>query len=97
MSKSIMQDNPDICYIHKKYLNVEVKATEEHHCVHGIGRRPCAEEDGLKVHLCARCHRLLHEKHYHDLDILQEAERVWMEHYGKTKEEWIQRYIINYL
>ena len=96
-TKSIMQDDPDYCYIHMKYLGVYVKATDAHHCVHGTGRRASAEEDGLKVYLCRRCHSLLHEKHYHDLDILQDAERIWMEHYRKNKKDWIDRYLINYL
>lgn len=97
MSKSIMQDDPDYCYIHMKYLGVYVKASEEHHCTHGTARRKLAEEDGLKIYLCHRCHAQLHDKNYHDMDILQEAERVWLEYYGKTKEDWIKRYIKNYL
>lgn len=97
MSKSIMQDNRDYCYIHMKYLNIYVRASEEHHCTPGSARRKLAEEDGLKIYLCHNCHQQLHNHNYHYEDVLKDAEQVWLDYYGKTKDEWIQRYIKNYL
>lgn len=97
MSKSIIQSDSDYCYIHMKYLGVYVKASEEHHCCPGTARRKLAEEDGLKIYLCSSCHRQLHDHNVHYNDILQEAEKAWLHVYGKTKDDWIQRYIKNYL
>ena len=97
INKSIMQADDSYCYIHKKYLGMTVEPCHKHHALHGTSNRKWAEKDGLYIFLCNSCHQKLHDQNYHDLDIQQEAERIWLKHYGKTVEEWIQRYIRNYL
>ena len=94
---SIVTDDTKHCYIHKKYLGMEVDAVHEHHMCHGTAKRALADEDHLVCGLCAYCHQLLHDKHYHDLDLIQDAERAWLEHNNSSIEEWIKRYGKNYL
>lgn len=95
--KSIIQNDKSYCYIHRNYLGVDVNASQEHHCLHGFGRRKVADADGLTVYLCEKCHRLLHDKGFHDKDMEQLAEKTWLEHYNKSIEDFIQRYGRNYL
>lgn len=94
---SIVTSDTEHCYIHKKYLNVEVDAIHEHHMCHGTANRKLADEDRLVCGLCEQCHRLLHDKSYHDIDLLQDAERAWIKHNNSSIESWIERYGKNYL
>lgn len=94
---SIVTNDTKHCYIHKKYLGVEVDAVHEHHCLHGSANRTLADVDHLVIGICENCHRLLHDKGYHDLDIQQDAERAWLKTYNKTIEDFIKRYGKNYL
>lgn len=94
--KSILQNKKE-CYICSISLNLE-----NHHIFFGRANRGISEKDGLKVWLCYAHHRGtygVHGKYGHAIDILlkKEAERIWLEHYGKTTEEFIQRYGKNYL
>lgn len=94
---SIVTDDTKHCYIHKKYLGVEVNGVHIHHMFHGVANRVLADEDQCVCALCENCHRLLHDKGYHDLDLQQDAERAWLKTYNKTIEEFIERYGKNYL
>lgn len=71
-----------------------------HHCWHGSNRQ-LADDDGLTVYLCQRCHRRLHNdkrvSRELDLKYMILAEKAWLEHYGKTIEDFIERYGKNYL
>lgn len=75
---------------------------ECHHCMHGSANRRLADEDGLTVYLCHRCHRGtygVHGREGHDLDLTLKkiAETRWIQMTGKTKEDFIRRYGRNYL
>lgn len=75
---------------------------ERHHCLHGTSNRQKAEQDGLWVWLCPECHRGRWGVHGYDgyelsLSLKREAEAKWLEHYGKTVEDWIDRYGKNFL
>lgn len=96
MVKSIIT-NSDECFIHKKFYDLETQGTERHHCIHGYANRKLADEDGLTVMLCNNCHRLLHDKGYHDKDLEQIAQANWMKYYNKSKEDFIKRYGKNYI
>ena len=51
--KSIIPgDQPGICYLCGSRNRIEV-----HHIYFGSGYRAISEEYGMKVHLCAECHR----------------------------------------
>lgn len=94
---SIMTDDLEHCYIHKKYLGMDVLGVHVHHACHGYANRKLADEDGLYCKLCRTCHEALHDKGYHDLDLQQDAERAWLKHNNATIEDWIKRYGKNYL
>ena len=74
-----------------------ILGTDKHHMVYGTSKRKLADKDGLYVQLCHKCHMRLHQEGYFKDDLQQLAEKVWLEHYGKTIEDWIRRYDKNYL
>lgn len=94
--KSIITDD-DWCFIHRIYLHADIPGTENHHCIHGFANRKLADADGLTVRLCHNCHRLLHDKGYHDKDLQRMAQECWMQENNKTKEDFIKRYGKSYL
>jgi len=67
---------------------------ETHHCLHG-SRGKKADEYGLTVTLCRKCHQNLHDRGLHDLDLEQEAQRRFEEQYGH--EKWMAEFGKNYL
>ena len=90
--ESIISDNRQICYLCGKY-----GTTEAHHIFNGTANRSKSEEDGMKVYLHRVCHRWLHEHEMSDLNLKAKAQRIWMEHYGKTEDDFIKRYGVNYI
>lgn len=76
-------------------------ANEEHHLIHGSGRRKLAEEDGLKIDVCTRCHTLgpkaIHNNPELDRELQKLGEMMWLEKTGGTVEDFIQRYGKNYI
>ena len=96
MSKSIMPGNTKgVCYICRR-----VCCTEEHHIFRGKNRKR-ADADGMTVYLCHFCHNEppngVHYNKAKDLRLKQIGESVWMSHYGKTVDEFIQAYGRNYI
>lgn len=97
--QSIIQTTPGkkccLCD-HMQYL-------EKHHCIHGNANRKLADQDGLWIWLCQFCHRIdrtaVHgpEGKLTDLKLKQDAERAWLDYYGKSIPDWIARYGKNYL
>ena len=71
------------------------------HHVCGSANRSKADRDGLIVYLCADCHtgtaRGVHHNRKIDLRLKQIGQKAWMEHYGKTEEEFIKAYGKSYL
>lgn len=64
--------------------------------------RKKADEDKLTVYLCYEHHEGtngVHGKNGHQLDkrLKEIAEKVWCEHYNKTKDQFRERYGRNYL
>ena len=75
---------------------------EEHHVFYGTANRRISEVHGLKVYLCAECHRGtygVHGKYGHEKDpsLKMAAEYAWMKHYNKTEDDFIRIYGKNYL
>jgi hypothetical protein len=60
-------------------------------------KKSFADEDGLTVQLCHSHHMRLHQQQEHQLELKQLAEEVWLKHYNKTIEDWIERYGKNFL
>jgi len=65
--------------------------------LHGTANRRLADEDGLTVYLCRAHHAALHDKGLYDLILQQEAQKAWMDHYGKSVDDFISRYGKSYL
>lgn len=85
--KSILQDESDeLCYI------CRTMAEDTHHCWHGTANRKLADEDGLTVRLCHRCHMILHDKGNCDRQLQRIAQIRWMEYYNKTEDDFRKRY-----
>lgn len=85
------------CYVCKATIPLEY-----HHVFFGGRNRKKSDEDGLVVTLCPAHHRGtdgVHGKNGHSLDLKlkQEAQKIWMEYYGKTEDEFRTRYGKNYL
>ena len=90
MKRSVIDDS-NYCFICYKYKNVCRMASDTHHCLSGSNRKKC-DEDGLTVRLCRSCHRALHDKGLHDLDLKQIAERKWLEVNNATIDDFRKRY-----
>ena len=95
LHKSIIPNNDEFCYLCKQEGRY-VKGTDSHHCLFG-NKKKLADEDGLTVQLCHSHHMELHQHQYHQLELKQLAERAWLSYYGKTIEDWINRYGKNFL
>ena len=88
LKKSIIQKEP-YCYECGSSLNLQ-----EHHCIHGSFRKK-ADEDGLTVLLCAKCHFNLHHNQ-NELDKKYKilAQRAYVKKH--SFDEYMRRYIKNY-
>ena len=90
MTKSIIQQNKDICFLCGKPY-----PTDTHHIFNGSYRNK-SDEDGLIVYLHRTCHRRLHNHSRSMLTFKQRGQRVYEETIG-NREEFIERYGKNYL
>ena len=100
-SKSIIQSGEAMCFICKKYLNVETKTGIIHHCIHGRGLRKLADSDGLTIWICNRHHAALHDdpNHPYDNELKVIAQEAWIKARMKegypsdaAMEMWLARY-----
>lgn len=83
--KSIMQKKDGACYLCMMlHSDFSEKQTQEHHAVHGMGRRKLSEKYGLKVYLCFRHHtadggpEAVHRNAETDLLVKKEAQKAFM-------------------
>ncbi len=96
MSESIIKgDRKGVCYFCKRYCQ-----TEKHHIFRGKNRKR-ADADGMTVYLCHWCHNEpplgVHYNKHRDTQLKRLGQRTWMEHYGKTVDDFIKAYGRNYL
>lgn len=96
MKKSIIPGNDEFCFICKKF-GQRRRGNEKHHCLFGSSKRQLADEDGCFVQLCTEHHRMLHDHGFYKDELIQLAERSWLDYYGKTVDDFIKRYGKNYL
>lgn len=91
----IMPDNPPY------WRNKRVLGTHRHEAFFGVRNRQKSIDDGLVVFLTPKLHNTSNEGvHFNrkfDLMIKREAERVWLDYYHKTKDDFIRKYGRNYL
>lgn len=82
--KSIMHQKDGTCYLCMKLqADYSPKQTQEHHAIHGAGRRKLSEKYGLKVYLCLRHHtadggpEAVHKNAEIDLLVKAEAQKAF--------------------
>lgn len=87
---SILQQNKSKCYFCDK------RAVDTHELIKGRNRKKCIKW-GLVVYLCRDCHRKTEEdgKFYQETRKL--AQKVWQEHYNKTKKDFLKEFGRSYL
>jgi len=91
MESIVHTTNKELCFFCGQW------ATDLHHCIHGTANRKLADQDGLTVMLCRRCHMNLHDKGTCDRELQRIAQKAWMDHNGKTADDFIKRYGKSYL
>lgn len=95
MKKSIIPGDDEYCYLCKQ-VHLMNRGTDVHHCLFG-NKRKLSDQDGLTVHLCHDHHMRLHQQGQHKDELIRLAQITWMEHFDKTKEEFIARYGKSYI
>lgn len=73
------------CFICHSTMNLDL-----HHCIHGSGRKPLADEDGLFVALCRLHHTRLHDFGEYDGELKALAQRTYVKEH--SREEFLKRY-----
>lgn len=92
----IMRDNPPYWRNHRE------SGLERHEIFEGNGgNRKKSIEDGLVVFLTPEQHRTgkdaIHKNYEWWDEVKREGQRTWMDYYGKTKEEFRDRYYRNWI
>lgn len=70
------------------YFNKETKGCHKHHIFGNVANRPKSEKYGLFVWMTDEQHRYLHDHPLEMLKLKKTAQTVFMEHYGKTIDEF---------
>lgn len=70
------------CFLCHKNMNYGL---DVHHVIHGRGLRKLADEDGLWVWLCRKCHSDLHDRpdHPHDAELKKIGQQAYIENMKK--------------
>ena len=93
--KCIMYDNPPL------WRNYRFNGSHRHEIFFGTRNRQKSIKDGLVVFLTPEMHNMSNKGvHYNKefRDYMQkEGQKVWMNHYNKTPEDFIDEYGKNYL
>lgn len=104
--KKRQKTDEEFCIMPKStlYSNMRFKGSERHEIFEGrTGNRDKSIEDGLVIFITPIDHREGKKSVHKDpknkrwVEIRKIAQKVWMEYYHKTKEEFKQRYGRNYL
>lgn len=93
----------EFCIMNKtnKWSNKREIGLHRHEVFFGTANRKKSIEDGLVVYLTPENHNMsdegVHFNKAFDLELKRAGERIWLDYYGKTEEDFIQRYGRNYL
>lgn len=79
------------------YSVVKIKGCQKHHIFGSVANRPKSEKNGLFVWLTPEQHRYLHEHPLEMIHLKKTAQTVFMDHYNKTVNEFIDIFGRNYL
>ena len=95
MNSIIKGNRKGVCFLCGRFC-----PTEQHHIFRGKNRKR-ADADGVTVHLCHWCHNEppmgVHYNKVTDTWLKQRGQVAWMEHYGKTVDDFIHAYGRKYL
>lgn len=99
-----MNEEKCILPLNPNYKTYRFYGSERHEVFFGVRNRKKSIEDGLVIFLTPEMHRTgkyaVHKnpKYWREVIKIQEiAEAAWCEYYGKTKEDFLERYGRNYL
>lgn len=89
-----MPDNPPIWRDHREYGLVR------HEIFHGPNRKRSIR-DGMVIFLTPEMHNMsnrgIHFDHEFEMSVKEQAERVWLDYYDKTIDDFIAAYGRNYI
>jgi hypothetical protein len=94
MKKSLLQTDK-VCYFCGTPFQLHY-----HHIFYGTSNRKLSDIDGCGVYLCVSHHtgsQGVHTNRKVDLALKAQCQLAWMEHYGKSVEDFIERYGKSYL
>ena len=102
MAKSIIQSDKSYCYLCGRNAHAEYFGLDEHHVYGGNGTRQISEKYGLKVYLCHdRCHETGKESVHRNAEVNRvlkaRVQKIAMQHYGWSIEDFIRKIGKNYL
>ena len=98
MAKSIIQEDRSRCYICGKNASADYFGLDEHHVFFGPDRK-YSEMYGLKVYICHdSCHlNGVHKDAKLNRSLQRKVQKIAMEHYGWSIEDFRERFGRNYL
>lgn len=83
------------------WRNKRFEGSHRHEVFYGTANRKKSIEDGLVIYLTPELHNMsdrgVHFNHEFDLVAKRAAQRVWMDYYEKTVDDFISRYGKNFL
>ena len=79
------------------YSNIKVKGYQKHHIFGNVANRPKSEKYGLFVWFSEEQHRYLTDHPLENLKLKQLAQKIFMEYYDKTEDEFREIFGKNYL
>lgn len=95
MAKSIICIDDTKCFLCGAYAPLE-----EHHVFSGYNRK-ASEKYGLKVKLCHACHNEppegVHHNRKNELNLKKYCQRVAMNYYGWSLDDWRQKFSKSWL
>lgn len=93
--KCIMYDNPPL------WRNYRFNGSHRHEIFFGTRNRQKSIKDGLVVYLTPEMHNMSNKGVHYNKEFREymqkEGQKVWMNYYNKTAEEFIKTYGKNYL
>lgn len=94
--KSVIQESLDTCpYC---FNRIQEGCGVWHHIYNGTSNRAKSEADGMKIYIHPiPCHQEIHSSAIKLMGLKAYYQPKWMEIYGKTEEEFIERYGQNFV
>lgn len=82
MTKSIITDDLDHCYLCKTNINIHI-----HHCIYGTANRKLSDEYGLIIPLCSNHHNMSKFGVHFNKDLDKKIKKLAQEKFEETYPE----------